>query len=795
MALSFPSGPVNILDRLRPALKAHDTSVRLVVPTATMAQHLRHLLAREGYVVRPKLITTLARFAIECGAEIPASDAALAVAVARVLERGVPAEFSAVAGTAGFASAVGRLVEEFVTAGVGLGAVERYHRSIGVVYRDVLGELGKRGLRLRADVLRKASEDVRNGVLRGVDLVIFDGFFALSPSEREFVEALGGRADVIVTQPGVWQERPGLSREVFRAATVDREAEEIARLLLEERAAGRLWRECGVVVRTESYQAPLGAALARFGIPARFYFDPPLDEVPAVRRAIGAVRAMLGGWDYAETLAVLRGSGGTDRLDFEVRKLLPGSGLEVFGLHAEAVRSIEEWRGDRVEAAEWSRRFAGLAPEWEAACAEAAVLSESGPIECAEFLRTAETVARLTKLRGTDVRRDVVHVMSVYEARQWELPVVFVCGLMEKQFPVHASRDPLLTEASRRALGLRTVEEREREERFLFDLAASRATERLVLSWAESGTRGGVSLRSSFLDEDGRDADEWVRPRPVRVPGVETGERFLAPVTNIGPSALERFAACPFKFFAHDKLKLRSRPPRADERMDFSLRGLIVHEVLAACARAEDVERTFDRLFEAASVKKHVTPGYNREYWRQRMLDDLHRFYREMPFALSGEGLIERWFDLPMGGGYTMRGRIDRVEPLGNGASMVVDYKYSNKVAKKVTNADLLQGPLYTLAAERVLGVSVGAMVYVALRDSVKAAGWAAPGVNVGFATGPLSREWVEDGERRAGEIVERIRAGEVAVAPVEPKDCRFCDYGDVCRYDRGAAALAEAAE
>ena len=41
-----------VLDRFREALRARETSVRLLVPTATMAQHLRNRIAREGFVFR-----------------------------------------------------------------------------------------------------------------------------------------------------------------------------------------------------------------------------------------------------------------------------------------------------------------------------------------------------------------------------------------------------------------------------------------------------------------------------------------------------------------------------------------------------------------------------------------------------------------------------------------------------------------------------------------------------------------------------------------------------------------------
>ena len=41
-----------ILDRLREALRAGRDDVRLLVPTATMTEHLQNGFAREGFVFR-----------------------------------------------------------------------------------------------------------------------------------------------------------------------------------------------------------------------------------------------------------------------------------------------------------------------------------------------------------------------------------------------------------------------------------------------------------------------------------------------------------------------------------------------------------------------------------------------------------------------------------------------------------------------------------------------------------------------------------------------------------------------
>src|SRR5437867_2124375 len=65
LLLSGPPGSgrtSHILSEFREALRRNASDIRLLTPTATMAEHLRHELAREGFVLRPSLILTLSQF-------------------------------------------------------------------------------------------------------------------------------------------------------------------------------------------------------------------------------------------------------------------------------------------------------------------------------------------------------------------------------------------------------------------------------------------------------------------------------------------------------------------------------------------------------------------------------------------------------------------------------------------------------------------------------------------------------------------------------------------------------------
>src|SRR5439155_16734043 len=142
--------------------------------------------------------------------------------------------------------------------------------------------------------------------------------------------------------------------------------------------------------------------------------------------------------------------------------------------------ALNPWRSLMLIPSQWAIRLTGIAGEspaaFEAGMNEAAeFLGDSRRVSIEEFWSAAEAVLRLSPLRIPDRRRNVVHVLSVYEARQWELPIVFICGLAEQQFPKRHAQEPFFPDSARQRLAqsgirVRTAAELEREERFLFEL-------------------------------------------------------------------------------------------------------------------------------------------------------------------------------------------------------------------------------------------------------------------------------------------------------------------------------------
>jgi ATP-dependent helicase/DNAse subunit B len=879
------SGSGNALQFLYEAVRAGNERVRLLAPTATLAQHLAHQLARDGLVFRYGLIQTLSSFAQPWAGDLPqVPDATLALLVEDAVRRVSRPEFVRVAGLRGFCSALARTIQEFASAGCN---TQRLKTALPecplgpaflAVYQEVERALDARGLALRATRLERAAARIEAEGLGGVDAIWLDGFYALPDPELRLIQALGRHASVTLTMAedaltddlrnrlesigfqseSAGHRRPSPAMILVRAPGVEREVEEIARRILEQSAV-RPFREIGIVVRApEMYVPLLRAALERFGIPVRFYFDEPLDQQPVTRFFTAAVNAMRGGWDFAATLAAVRlaprfaNSGGMDRFDFAVRERIPGSGIGGLKELAMEVRAekliplleelsaLEEWRSFSLAPTDWAARCVTLrrlyrpavepapglpghelALEWrrqaaaldlfEEALEEAAAALEPRQMPLDPFWRAVESVLRLKVLRLPDRRRNVVHVLSAHEARQWVLPVLFVCGMVEKQFPQFHRQDPFFPEAARARLNragirVRTAAEFEGEERALFDSALNRATMLVTLSHPEFDQRGERTLASLYLDglpvtcETSRAVRPQPRwdaspPRAAAIRALALLDALRDRTAKLSPTSLEAYLQCPFQFFGRQTLHLRPAPPRPECRLDFMTQGEIVHEVLKLWyPEPRDMAEVFESVFADIAERKNIPRSYQTERLRNAMLDDLVRFAADGQWSRAiYTSEAEQPFTFVLEDGLEISGKIDRLDKDGAGRAYVIDYKYSRpeNAEKRTEDESLLQAPLYVMAAERHFGVQPAGMFYVGLKGEVRYAGWSDSGL---LESKFLAADWIPRAREATLEAVAGIRGGRIQASPADAAKCRRCDYRDVCRIEMSRAALAEGA-
>lgn len=854
-----------VLDEFCPA--ARDGSARLVVPTATMATHLQHTLARRGEPIAPSSITTLARFAATLSPGAPAADSAT---LALLVEQQLPSHpdlFPSSHDTAGLPAAIAAAIEELANSGCHADQWEalsrldhQFDHAFGQLYHRVEQALSAARLRLRATLLEQAAARVRQQG-PGVDAIWFDGFSQFSKTELALIEALGARARLTVTLPewkGVEELIPQLAKDGARierlqvkraapaihrihAATREREAEEIALRILDEHGRGRPWREMGIVLRNEAAYLPLlERTLYRAGIPSRAYFGTSLRSEPVtifLRRFVAAAASR---WDGERTIDLLRHPlcrarrAVAGRPWIDAIQALPLQGLErLEAISRSAARLLlpfEGWPEMKLPPAEWAQQLSNLASLLEPPTADGEVTPErlrALRLTAAGFraiLDTASSIAPLlpqdavplkefwdrvedafsrARIYPADPRRDVVHILDVQEARQWELPVVFVCGLLEGDFPRRPGPEPLLPEPLRLTLGrhgfpVRTRADREDEEIFHFEIARTRATEKLFLSWPSANEKGDPTLSAFVLESPGLGQENVIPARRLRVRPAREPRRAPRPSlqsataldsvraihSSLAATAIESFLQCPFQFFARHTLGLQPLPPRPAERIDQLWLGSLAHQILAEWHRRRcDIATLVDEFWDRELHRSRLTETHRSILSRAAMKRCLTAYAADPRLHDGWQLRLEEEMEL-CESGVRIRGRADRVDISPQGDCIVYDFKYSGAQSIRSREDISVQGGLYAEALARMENLRPAGIFFIALKDDGKRTG----------AGGPeQARETIDEALAKTRTAIGQIHSGRIDVAPALGDLCNWCEFLDACRWQELAPARAAA--
>ncbi|MBY0507648.1 MAG: PD-(D/E)XK nuclease family protein [Bryobacteraceae bacterium] len=809
---------------------------RFIVPTATMAAHLTHELAREGRVVRGRQVATLAtvvgEFAYGLAPQILPGE--LEVLIRRTLAKFRGKRWQALLATPGFAATLSAIATEVDAAGYSSQDLAATGALLRRLHPDA-EEFVRFYASLEAEV-KQAGRALRGWRLTGATAALYrqgcppeawlcDGFYTLTEGEVALLDAARRYVPVTVTLPDGptaqrafrMLEQRGFTLEHCRfvppparttlttAHSFESEVTRIAAGILRARAAGHRYREMAVIVRAAGPYVPaLRTAFERFRIPARFYFATSTLNTPGFQYADALAQAALSNWDQRDLLVCLRRRGADvgqrrDEIDFELRRRIPASGLPnladllLFTPLLSILERLDEVRDRALRPALWQQLFASLTPAIAALLASVTAILPDRPQGLATYWADVRAMAAGTPVREEDNRRDVVHVMDAQEARQWRLPVVFCAGLLEGTFPQHPSEDALFPDQVRRqlnemGLALRTMADRQAEERYLLSVARSRAAEESYLSYPRFD-RQGERTQPAFaleglpvVDADSRAILPYVEhryaaARATRLAAPRLQAALAARHATASPSSLESFLQCPFQFFGRYTLRLKPPPAEPGERLDALAQGTIIHEVLhrLAARGPQSFDELFDQVYERICEERNIPPGYLAEIERLKMLRDLHSFEREFRPATGGKPHLEQRLEFPLAGDLQIRARIDRYDVFPEGTVAAYDYKYSKaaNVTKRQDSEQYVQGGLYLLGLQRTLGLAPRSFHYVALRDSAKISGWDDPA---------SLREMMRRAEELTQEVIARIRDGEIAVRPVDRNNCQYCDFESACR-------------
>ncbi len=823
--IEFLSGPpasgksTLLLQRLKTALRARDWKVRLLVPSATLADHLRNQLAREGFLLRRSTVSTLAAY-LE---EFPVTPAVESSAFERLLEgllaASCPPDYAPVHQTPGFLRQLASTLDALSLAGV---APVQLEGALAAVYSRALKALEQVGAALRGQRLRQATAMIHAGS-GPLPTLLLDGFFSFAVAEMEFLQALAARTSVTITQVddsgGESFRRPVIA--VHSAADRQQELLTIANRILSLANDGVPLRRIGVLLRNPAQYAPLlDSVFSRLGIPSRSYLGMPLIDHPVAGFYRDLLAAADSEWDYGPTLQALRwgftGLGGGavgDALERQLREAMPGAGLEPFVALRPALADFADWPlrtfapleaaqelrklralfnapvalpGDLASAWRWNQRSCAIDAIEAQLDSTAKTLDATLALRLPDFWQMAQPSLRDLTLRERDSRREVVHVMDLFEGRQWDLDYVFAPGLTEGEFPKRFTPDPLLSENTKRNLGMKTIEERQIEERLLFEMLLTRAHRQVLLTYPRTNDKGDPLSPSPLLTQNPTAASTCrIATPPNRVaPAAGQLQSSYREARPWSASEFETYLACPWKHFARYGLSLDGLPALPAERLDILCLGNIAHRVIRVWTLdpARDIESIAERELTRVCVDQRIPDGYRLERERINLLRNLRLYADNAPPVPKGWRVFaEEKFSTRLDDGIEVRGQIDRYDLSPTGEVQAYDYKYSK--ADKATEKNPIQSALYAI----VLGQgdpprTVTRFTFVGLRDSARLV--------------PLEGTTLEEAIRIARlemtRIRDEVRAGLVPVRPAVASSCQHCDYHDACRI-RAAVEAEEA--
>jgi len=315
-------------------------------------------------------------------------------------------------------------------------------------------------------------------------------------------------------------------------------------------------------------------------------------------------------------------------------------------------------------------------------------------------------------------------------------------------------------------------------------------------------------------------------PGPLANPAVLDA---LAAVPAYGGTTLEGFDICSYRWFVAHELD----PQPLDPAPDPLLQGGLMHAVLDRLyderpggdplprpgSLAAWIERGRGLIAEIAAERELGAHPAERAIAR-RVDGLLARFLADE--ARRETGGFEPWLLEASFGeaedaerpvleidGWGLHGAIDRVDRNRDGEALVLDYKLSRAVTprSKFEEQAKLQLQLYMIAVAEHWGTDAVGGLYHPLRGTTVRRPRGAVREDAGgllasydlYGNDLLDREQFEEmlGEarRRAGEIVARMRAGEISRDPGPRPGLRghdicptFCQFAPICRRDRAPA-------
>jgi probable DNA repair protein len=416
-----------------------------------------------------------------------------------------------------------------------------------------------------------------------------------------------------------------------------------------------------------------------------------------------------------------------------------------------------------------------------------------------------------------------VQIMGLMEAAGHTFDALWVCGLHDKTWPPAPQPSPFLPIAEQRAQGL-VQSSAEHQYQYAKQVTQNCTGSAPTVRFSYSQSNGDTSQALSPLIEDYPlvSKEQLLKQQPVNRVEQRLGSDAISLIEDItgpvvetgaisqgGVGVIKDQAACPFKAFAHYRLRAKAME-EPEPGIDARLRGSLVHSCLE---RLWQQVRTHQALGEISADEQkalvegivtqvieresHRTPVLKKAFGQletqrisQLLLDWLLIDGEREPFEVIATELKQT---LTVGQ-LQLNTVIDRVDKLQDGSTAIIDYKTGDCNINKWfgERPDEPQLPLYSVFGSE----GVNSMSFAQLKKGkIKYEGLSDSGDN--FST--LKRldeskkadedDWnrqMTHWQRVLSSLSDEFVAGDARVSPM-PKACDYCDLTSLCRINEQA--------
>ena len=389
---------------------------------------------------------------------------------------------------------------------------------------------------------------------------------------------------------------------------------------------------------------------------------------------------------------------------------------------------------------------------------------------------------------------DMIKVMTIHGAKGLEFKHVFLVNMVDKRFPTIERSDPIeLPEDMIKDIKPKGDVHLQEERRICY-VAMTRAKKELYFTSAEDYGLTRKKKLSRFMIEMGykdERTDIGQSDRPQYLEGDRTaihrsGGRTSSPYQlpdHFSYSQLAAFQKCPlqYKFAFILRIPVRGKAVFSfgktmhavfheflkivNEGRDLSQTNLFGFKDKGTLRQAQGELNTLIQIYEKAWIDEwYENKNQKDEYYKlgKKIIKDFYDDFVKNPPNVLG---LEMPFNLKMGG-YTLNGRIDRIDQVTGGVA-IIDYK-TGAFKERLETDDKEQLLIYQIAAEEVLKLQAKELTYYYLNEYKKAS----------FLGSEKDKENLKE---KIIQEIEEIKKSDFK--PTPGWQCSYCDFKDICDF------------